>query len=209
MLAVVTFFVFSSGNVALAAADVAMDQIGQSRIHPASPLYFLKSVREIFELKFAGTTQTRGLRYLEFSTRRIKEVKTLVGLNRPDLIPSTLEKYWSSLEKLLGLINFKDEVLASQVLGQIRQQISTLETVYPQIENPRAKMAIRAAIYRISRWNTQLLERLEPKDKIRLSPEITKNQIPICDFLSKEASSSALNDTEKAVLTRRAQSCLK
>lgn len=204
VLVLFMFFVFYAYSVALA----GQDEIGQSRIHPASPFYFLKSIREIFEIKFSGTSQIKGLRYLEFSTRRIREVKTLAGLNRPDLIPSTLEKYWLSMEKLLGLISFKDEVLANQVLGQIRKQLTVLEYLYPQTENQKAKIAIRLAIYRISLWNEKLLERLEPKDKIRLFPEITKNQAFVCDFLSKEASGSALNDTEEAVLLERAQICL-
>lgn len=204
MLTLAAFFVFSSGQVVLANED----QIGQSRIHPASPFYFLKSVREILELKFAGTTNVKSLRYLEFSTRRIREVKSLMSVNRPDLIPPTLEKYSSSLEKVLGLINFRDEVLGPQVIDKVGKHVLILEGLFNQTENQKAKIAIRLAIYRISRWNEQLLGRLVSEDKVRLSPEITKNQAFICNFLSKEASSSALNDTEKAVLTQRAQKCL-
>ncbi|TSC88037.1 MAG: Uncharacterized protein G01um10147_268 [Microgenomates group bacterium Gr01-1014_7] len=204
VLTLAAFFVFSSGQVVLANED----QIGQSRIHPASPFYFLKSVREILELKFAGTTNVKSLRYLEFSTRRIREVKSLMSVNRPDLIPPTLEKYSSSLEKVLGLINFRDEVLGPQVIDKVGKHVLILEGLFNQTENQKAKIAIRLAIYRISRWNEQLLGRLVSEDKVRLSPEITKNQAFICNFLSKEASSSALNDTEKAVLTQRAQKCL-
>ena len=204
VLTLAAFFVFSSGQVVLANED----QIGQSRIHPASPFYFLKSVREILELKFAGTTNVKSLRYLEFSTRRIREVKSLMSVNRPDLIPPTLEKYSSSLEKVLGLINFRDEVLGPQVIDKVGKHVLILEGLFNQTENQKAKIAIRLAIYRISRWNEQLLGRLVSEDKVRLSPEIAKNQAFICNFLSKEASSSALNDTEKAVLTQRAQKCL-
>jgi len=50
----------------------AVDDIGQSKIYPTSPLYFLKSVKEILELKFAPTSEIKAIRYLEFSNATVK-----------------------------------------------------------------------------------------------------------------------------------------
>lgn len=184
------------------------DDIGQSLIHPAHPLYFLKTLRESLELKFAGTSNTRGLRHLEFSTRRIREVKSLVSSNHEDLIPSTLENYWANLGKLLGLINFRDEVIASQVTSEIRRHAITLQRLYDQIANTRAKMAIRTTIYRISQWNIQLLDKLTMDERGKLAAKLSATQMLICNFLAKEASSSGLNEVERLVLKERADKCL-
>lgn len=181
------FFIFSSGNVAWANED----QIGQSRIHPASPFYFLKTIRESFELKFAGTKRIRLLRELEFATRRLREVKSLLTKDQ-DLIPPTLEKYKSHLNTLPDK-NLEDQKLLTRIQESLNVHFDVLEKVYGNTSNPRAKRAIRAAINRISQ-----------------RPDLPNYaRIPICNFLSKEASGSGLNDTEKAVLTDRAQSCLK
>lgn len=185
------------------------EDIAPSKVHPASPLYFLKSAKEILELKFAKESQEKGFKYLEFAERRIREVKSLINVNRADLIPSVLERYWSNLNKTLGLLNFKDQALSSQVIEKIKQHIVALETLQKQTENQKAKIAIRTVIYRLSGWQAKFLERLAPEIKAQLSLKIAENNSLICNFLSKEASTAALNQTEKAVLLARAQKCLK
>lgn len=197
-------FLFSCNTVWAQDTDV-----GRSLIHPAHPLYFLKTLRESLELKFAGTSNIRGLRYLEFSTRRIREVKSLVSSNHEDLIHPTLENYWLNLDKLLGLINFRDEVIANQVTLEIKKQLITLQKVYDQIENTRAKMALRTAIHRISGWNTAALNRLSLDDRSKMAAKVIVSQILACNFLTKEASASGLNEIERAVLLERAQNCQK
>lgn len=184
------------------------NDIGQSKIHPAHPLYFLKTIRENLELKFAGTSNIRGLRHLEFTTRRVREVKSLVSVNHQELIPPTLENYWFNLEKVRGLLSFKDEALANQALDQIKRQLIVLQKLYDQLEDARAKMAIRTTVYRISGWNTQLLDRLTVEDRNKQAKRLTTNQALACNFLSKEASSSALNEVERSVLAERAEKCL-
>lgn len=185
------------------------NDIGIAKIHPASPFYFLKSVREILELKFAKTSQEKGFKYFEFAHRRIREVKSLINVNRADLIPPALEKYQSNLNKVLGLVNFNDEVLGPQLIDELNKHIVALERLQGQTDNQRAKIAIRTAIYRISSWDAALLERLALESKAKLSSKIKVNQSLICDFLSKEASSSALNQTEKFVLQERVKKCLR
>ena len=48
-----------------------VSSIGYSRLSPNSPLYFLKAVREIVELKLAATEKVKVLRYMEFAERRL------------------------------------------------------------------------------------------------------------------------------------------
>lgn len=206
---VVFSFILSIVHFQFSIPLYASEDIGYSVIHPASPLYFLKSAKEILELKFAKESQEKGLKYLEFAERRIREAKSLINVNRADLIPPVLERYWSNLNKTLGLLNFKDQPFSSQVIEKIKQHIMVLETLQKQTENQKAKIAIRTAVYRLSGWQAKLLERLTPEIKAQLSLEIAENNSLICNFLSKESSSSALNQTEKAVLLARAQKCLK
>lgn len=165
--------------------------IGYSTIHPASPFYFLKSIREILELKFAGTSQVKNLRQLEFATRRLREAKTLLTKSQ-DLIPPTLERYISHLNTLTDKHQKNDE-FAINLKDNLAIHLQVLEQIYEKASNLRAKMAIRTAMNRI-------IQRADV-------PGYAK--APVCNFFAKEASSSALNQTEKFVLQERVKKCLR
>lgn len=182
-------------------------EIGKSVIHPAHPLYFLKSVREILELKFAPTSEIKSIRYLEFAQRRIREVKSLVAVQRPDLIAPTLEHYLAHLQKVLGLTNLKDEAKAREVLDTVYIHLQNLEDVYSKVAHEPAKRSIRATVFRVWEWHNLLKERLNPKLQARLNGSLSTTQNKICHFLAKEASSSALNEVEQEVLLERVQKC--
>lgn len=169
----------------------AMEEIGQSRIHPAHPLYFLKTVRENLELKFAGTTKVVYIRRLEFATRRLREVKSLIGVGRFELIISALENYLSQINALPDK-GMQEKDILKMIGDNLSIHLEVLQALYSQIETPRAKMAIRAAINRI----------MQRED---LPIPAREN---ICNFMEKEASSSALNEVEKAVLLQRVKKCL-
>lgn len=165
------------------------DNIGTARIDASSPLYFLKSIREILELKFAGTTQIRAIRQLEFSIRRIREVKSLAATTRQDLIEPTLEKYAWHLQELKGTVNPTDWIMVNKVNANMTAQLNVLQEVFKEVSDPKAKRSIRLAIFRISE-------------------NFAASRPAVCSFLSKEASLSALNIVEKAVYSERAQKCL-
>lgn len=166
---------------------LAADDIGQSKIYPTHPLYFLKSVREILELKFAPNKEIKAIRYLEFSQRRIREVKALVEARRADLIAPTLEHYLFNLQKVLGLTDLKNEAKAKQVADTVYMHLQNLEDIYSKTDHEAARRSIRTTLFKIS--------------------ELSR-QSKICDFLIKEASSSALNEVEIEVLRQRANTCL-
>ncbi|MFH1536265.1 MAG: DUF5667 domain-containing protein [Patescibacteria group bacterium] len=166
----------------------ATGDIGSSRINPSSPLYFLKGVREILELKFAGTTKVRALRQLEFATRRIREVKSLGNTSRQDLIEPTLERYAWHLQELKGIVHPKDIAMVNKVNEQITFQLNALQEVFKVASDPKAKRSIRLAVFRISE-------------------KFAASRPAACNFLSKEASSSALNEVEKVVLKERTDKC--
>ncbi len=168
----------------------ALEDIGQSRLHPASPFYFLKTIRENLELKFAGTRKVVYIRRLEFATRRLREVKSLIKLGNFELIIPTLENYASQLSALPDQGMQEKEVL--QVIeNNLANHLEVLQQIYYQIENPKAKMAIRSAVNRI-------IQREDLPASARES---------VCNFLQKEASASGLNSTETAVLLERARKC--
>lgn len=177
---------FSSCNTAFAQED----NIGQSRIHPAHPFYFLKAVRENLELRFAPLQRTKMTRQLEFSTRRIREVKALVSKGNQDLIEPTMERYWAHMNTVL---NFRprDENLTLTLNQTISTHLNVLENIYVKLERKRAKMSIRTQIYR-------LLDKSDVTGEARIFG---------CEFLSKEASASALNEAERAIYKERVQGC--
>ena len=163
--------------------------IGRSRIHPASYLYFLKATKETWQLKFAKTYQAKILLQLKFATTRLREAKTLLSENQ-DLIQPTLERYMASLK------NFPDKPQEGDPMGlKIKEvldfHLKVLEQMYPETSNPKAKMALRSVMNRV-------IQRAD------MSPSA---KLPICTLFAKEASTSALNEVERAVLTARASRC--
>lgn len=186
----------------------AADDLGQSQITPASPLYFLKSIREILELKFAGTTNIKALRRLEFATRRIREVNSLVGTSREDLIEPTLARYLSELEELRGVANIKDEGMAADVSRTVIMQMDALQGAYDPVSDSKGKRSIRATINGLSKWQQQLIDRLNLVKQTAMAQRVTYSKLSGCNFLSKEASSAALNEVERVVFAERAEKCL-
>ncbi len=184
------------------------DGIGQSRLNAASPLYFLKSVREALELKFAGTRHVTAIRKLEFATRRIREVRSLVQTSRQDLIQPTLENYWSQLQDFDALANLEDEDMVKQVSGAVAVQMDILQKTYNQVSDARAKRAIRATVNRLSQWEQILANKLNLVKQPDLVLGVAKSKLSGCNFLAREASSSALTEAEQEVFKERAQTCL-
>lgn len=177
---------FASCNTAYAQKD----DIGQSIIHPAHPLYFLKTIRESLEMHFAQTTNIRFLRQLEFATRRLREVNSLIFTNHQDLIEPTLVRYRSHLNHLPDR-DISDASYAVKIRDSLIIHLKTLENIYGQITNKRGKMATRSIVY-------SLVQRIDIPDYAKL---------PACHFLQQEATSSALNEVEKVVLSERAEKC--
>lgn len=165
--------------------------IGESRIHPAHPLYFLKTIRENFETKLALSYRVKMFRQLEFATRRLRETKTLITINQ-DLIPPTLEKYNAHLNRLPDK-DLKNEEILTNVKNSLAIHSGILLKMYDQVSNLRAKMSIRVTLNRI----------------IQKGNLANSAKLPVCNFFANEASSSALNDTEKVVLLDRAGNCFK
>lgn len=185
------------------------DMIGRSQITPASPLYFLKAVREIIELKVAGTARVKSLRELEFATRRIREANSLVETAHEDLIEPTLSRYTVQLRKLNSLASLSDEIVAAQTVESVVLHMSVLQEIYPKVIEPRAKMSIRTAIFKLSEWEQDLISKLSRIFKSHLVEKVLPAKLSGCNFLVKEASSSALNEVEKTVLIKRGVDCYK
>lgn len=183
------------------------DDLGQSQITPASPLYFLKSIREALELKFAGTTHIRAIRELEFATRRIREVKSLAATTRQDLIEPTLYQYLFHLGKFINIADLKDPDFATEVSRTVAAQMNALQAVYGHVSNHRALMSIRAIINSVSKLDLKLIDRFKVAEKPLQASQISASHLSACNFLSKEASSSALNEVEKSVFSDRAKVC--
>ena len=171
------------------ASKAAQIDIGYSKISPVSFFYFLKTIREDLELKFALTPRVKLLRQLEFATRRLREVRTVVSLNQ-NLIPPTLERYNYYLNTMPDK-DLNDEEVLARIKGTLITHLEVLQQMYGSVSSLRAKMAIRSAMNRV-------IQRADV-------PKIAK--APVCAFFSKEASSSSLNQTEKVVLADRSQKC--
>ena len=157
------------------------NDIGYSKLTPASPFYFLKGVREEIELRFALTPHVKNLRKIEFATRRLKEARALVTKN-PYLIPASLERYIAQI----------NDIPHTYLGADLAVHLEVLQKMYDDLSNTRAKMSIRSVVNKI----------VQRKD----IPSLSK--LSVCKFLQKEASSSALNQAEQTITLERAQKCL-
>lgn len=167
------------------------NDIGYSQLHPAHPLYFLKSIREEFEKYFAKVPKVKFMRSLEFATRRLREVKSLITVERQDLVEPNLERYWFYISSLPDK-DLEDNELRETIEDTLVIHIKTLTKIYPQLSNLRAKMSIRSVLNRLT-------QRADLPDYAKLS---------VCEFLAIEATSSAqLNEAERAILKERSQTC--
>ncbi len=167
------------------------NDIGVSKITPASPIYFLKTLRENLEMKLALTPHVKKIRQLEFATRRLREVRSLREVNRQDLIQPTLERYLSYLSKL-DPQDLSDPEVVTRVKESLAVHLEVLEQIYTKITNKSAKIAIRSIVNRIvERVGVPLYAR-----------------VPACYFLQKESTASSITEPERVILQERATKCL-
>lgn len=199
-------FLISDHRSLALTVDEIDNYVGASIIHPAHPLYFLKTIREGFELKFAANPKTAVIRKIEFLTRRIREMKSLIHYQRQDLISSTLEKYTKILDDISGMDTQKRDAV-NMASSEVANHLVILIKRYPQLENKPAKISFRRTISKISQWNINLSNRLNDGGYTDLAKSQIQLNLPACQFLSKEASSSALNEVERVVLKMRADEC--
>ena len=178
-------FLSSCGNV-----FALEENVGVAKIDPSSPSYFLKTIREGIELKFAATVKTKLIRHLEFATRRLREAKSLVGGKNEELIQAGMERYWSSLTQVLSY-EAKDEELTILSNHVSAIHLKELMLLYSKLSNPKAKLGVRSIIHR-------LLQDSEIKGGLRDSG---------CNFLLSESSSSALTQSESVIYKERALKC--
>lgn len=170
------------------------NDIGQSRIDPSSPFYFLKVVRENIEFKLAVTDRVKALRDLEFATRRLRESRALISKDQELIVP-TLEKYKYHIKNLDYLLNekkLKDEEVLIRTRQSLVVHLEILSRLYQTLSSARAKMAVRS-----------LMNKIIGRTDIPSSAKL-----PICSFFAFEATTSAqLNDTERVILKERSKIC--
>lgn len=203
-------FLFPTFNSVYADAPIKTieEEIGFAQIHPGSNiLYSLKILKESLEMKMAGTPNIKSARYLEFATRRIREVRSLHRGARENLIESTLERYWVHMQSLQGNFDLKNERVVLETTEQVYKHLYILEQLYPDLKDKRAKMSLRLAINRISKWQSDIISRLNKLSQNALEGRVIEHQKLACSFQIKEASAEGLNRIEKEVLSSRAIDC--
>lgn len=200
----------SSGSINLDSLG-SLDQagaveIGQSKIAPNSPFYFLKAIREKIENILASTSQSKVSLKLELAQRRLRESKTLLSAQKQDLLPPTLERYKLHLDEARNLSS-SNSGLKMSVGEAISRHLDVLQRMYDSVGNPRAKQAIRSAIEKAQDENQQILDSLDLTSQQQLIRKIALRQALACQFLQRESSSSALNGTEQQFLAHKVETC--
>lgn len=183
-------------------------EVGDSLISPGSSLYFLKAIREKIELYFSSNYQVQTQRELEFSVRRLREVKTLIEEGREDLIEETLQKYRNHLDEVQKLDN-GGRSMHINVGASIARHMYVLQSLYYNINEVEAKRAVRTSIQRVLEHNWNLLgsKELEVGEKQDLSDQIALRQIAGCKFLNEETKNTAFNESEREILKEYVSDC--
>lgn len=186
------------------------EEIGFAQINPGSNiLYSLKMLKEALEMKIAVTPNIKSARYLEFATRRIREVRSLQRDGKEDLIEGTLERYWVHMQALQGNFDLKNDRVALETTEQVYKHLYILNQLYPQLSDKRAQMSVRLTITRISKWQADVILRLNQISQSVIERRVIEYQKLACDFQIKEASAEGLNRIEKEVLSGRVVECEK
>lgn len=186
------------------------EEIGFAQINPGSNiLYSLKMLKEAIEMKMAVTPNIKSARYLEFATRRIREARSLHRDQRESLIEATLERYWVHMQNILGNFDLKNERVALETTEQVYKHLYILNQLYPELSDKRAKTSVRLAIYRISKWQGDVISRLNQISQSVIERRVIEHEKLACNFQTKEASREGLNRIEKEVLSGRAIECEK
>lgn len=199
--------VFAKQDAVEAIVDPGALEVGDSLISPSSPLYFFKSWREKLELYLAPNDVTKAQRELEFSVRRLREVKTLLDENRQDLVPATLRMYIKDLEMVKTYsTSGKDTKLE---LGlSIARHMYILQSLYYQMSIDEAKFTDRDAIRYILKYNRDLSDSgLSQEERGLFRDKFKLREIAACQFLRTEARASDMSSDEKKLILEVVQAC--
>lgn len=179
------------------AQELESIEIGKSLIHPASPFYFLKTLRENTEEKFHFSDQARAIGQVEFAHRRIREVNSLISIKRQDLIEETLERYRHQVDLAYKKAS-SDAGLSTKVAEGLARQTDVLIRNYDQIGDQNGKRAIRASVIKIE----------EENQKVGKTEDLDLRQQKICDFLTRVSEDGSINEPEREILKQKANSCI-
>lgn len=185
-------------------------EVGDSLISPSSSLYFLKAIREKIEIYFSATEQIRTQHELEFSVRRLREVRTLIEEGREDLIEETLSKYWEHLNLVEKQSNGKYGI-RGEIGASIARHMYVLQSLYYNTNEETAKRAIRASVQKVLDHNWKLLTGadLGLDERENLSDKIAIRQIAGCQFLNEESNNTSISEAERSILKEYVEGCQK
>lgn len=189
------------------ATDPGALDVGRSLISPNSPLYFLKNLREKLEIKTSPDEKTKAIRELEFSIRRIREVKSLIKSGKEDLVPATLEKYKEHLKNSKSWLRTVGADSMVEAGSGVARHLYVLKSLYLEATTKEAKRALMGASKAAYDYNNKLMEDLSVGEQQALIKNIALRQAAFCQFLAALSDDSLWNQTELAVLKEELAKC--
>lgn len=185
--------------------DPGVVDVGQSKIIPGSPLYFLKAVKEKIEGFKAKKKPEKLALNLEFLQRRVRETITLVQIKRWDLVEVAMERYRSQINTL-NQIAGSDEASKIMIAESVSRHLDVLQRLYGSSSDLRAKGAVLASIEKGEEYNRKLIDTLETGNQQQLIGLVGLSQALTCKFLAGESLSVNLEATRE-VLQRQVNLC--
>ena len=112
----------------------------------------------------------------------------------------------TKISTILGLASYL-ALTSSCSYSNIITRDDFVQQLYGTTGEPKAQIALRSAIQKVEEHSRELLAKLSLPKQQELIGKIARSQAVACNFLTREASSSALNDTERSVLSEKATAC--
>ncbi len=178
-------------------------ELTAAEISPASWLFFIRTLKENFEYSFA---EDKLAKKFEFPKNRVKEAYSAHQDGREDLIEPLMEEY-RNLYSYFYSSPFGN--VKVKMIQRFSSDINLLVALYGEVEDERAKRAIRASIDRIQAYNWKVLTDPNIIQGTDLLAEVKPSLFMACNLIGNEAKDPSLNQAESAILEEKFNQCIK
>ncbi|MBL7078122.1 hypothetical protein ISS42_00495 [Candidatus Shapirobacteria bacterium] len=172
-------------------AREATDNLGQidyaPRLLPTSPFYFLKGIKENFELILANTPEKKVAKRMEIANRRLVELKAVVE-EKPELAEKLAGRYEQQLE-LLGqeveqVAEDKREEFAEHLSEVTLKHQSILLDVYQKVPE-QGKKGIENAIEKSINGYQRAIESVSEEKQVQIKEKVLERKMEVIQKMER------------------------
>ena len=181
-------FVFVPTRVVAQEATDNLEQIDYTpRLLPTSPFYFLKGIKENFELLLANTPEKKVAKRIEITNRRLVELKVVVE-EKPELAEKLAGRYEQQLESLdqevRQVAGDKKEELAEHVSEVTLKHQSILLDVYQKVSE-QGKKGVGNALEKSIHGHQQAVESVSKEKQVEIKEKVLERKTEVIQKMER------------------------